>query len=59
MEESVELICPFCGEPTELSVDVTIRAQSMTVDCEVCCHPFQVNIECDSGEVLSVMAMAN
>ncbi|MSR66869.1 MAG: CPXCG motif-containing cysteine-rich protein [Pedosphaera sp.] len=59
MEEAVEVICPFCGEPTEVSVDVTVRVQSLAVDCDVCCHPFQLTVECDSGEVLSVMALAN
>lgn len=34
--------CPYCGEPTEISVDDEPGRHSFIQDCDVCCHPIQV-----------------
>lgn len=44
MLEEVEVQCPFCGETTELSVDLTVPEQRYTEDCQVCCHPMSVRV---------------
>ena len=43
--ESIQLICPSCGEPVELDIDETGGTrQSYVEDCPVCCQPWQVEI---------------
>jgi hypothetical protein len=54
MEESEPVTCPFCGESFELSIDTSIPTQRFVTDCEVCCRPFTVNVECEPGQVLSL-----
>jgi hypothetical protein len=44
--------CPFCGESFELLVDTSLEEQELIIDCEVCCRPFQLVVECEPGQVL-------
>ncbi len=50
--ESIQ--CPYCGQSFELMVDTSAGDQQFTTDCEVCCRPFEVLVQCEDGEVLSV-----
>jgi transcription elongation factor Elf1 len=54
MEEFATVQCPFCGQSSEVPVDASIGSQTFTTDCEVCCRPFEVRVECDDGEITSV-----
>lgn len=54
MEEFAKVQCPFCGQSFDVAVDVSIASQTFTTDCEVCCRPFEVRVECDGGEIASV-----
>ncbi len=48
MNETV--MCPFCGESTEISVDAdpgTASNQTFIQDCDVCCHPMTVRASVD------------
>jgi hypothetical protein len=54
MEASGTVRCPFCGQGFELVVDASIEMQRFTTDCEICCRPFEVVVECESGQVLSL-----
>ena len=54
MEVSGTIVCPFCGQSFEIVVDTTIASQRFTTDCEVCCRPLEVFVECEPGEVLSI-----
>jgi hypothetical protein len=54
VEEFAYIQCPFCGQSFGVPVDTTVRYQSFTTDCEVCCRPFEVRAECDGGELVSV-----
>jgi transposase-like protein len=54
VEISQTIQCPFCGQSFDLVIDTTTRTQRFTTDCEVCCRPFAVAVECDPGEVLSI-----
>jgi hypothetical protein len=54
VEASAQVICPFCGQSFELVIDTGISEQTFTTDCEICCRPFEVQVECAPGEVLSV-----
>jgi hypothetical protein len=51
--------CPFCGQLNEISVDTGVSRQRFTTDCEVCCRPFEVIIECENGEILNLETTAN
>lgn len=54
MEEFATVQCPFCGQSFEVGVDTSIASQRFTTDCEVCCRPFEVTVECESGEITSL-----
>ena len=40
-------------------LDTTVRNQTFTTDCEVCCRPFSVHAECSGGEILSLDVSAD
>jgi hypothetical protein len=54
MEEFADVQCPFCGQSFAVPVDTSIASQRFTTDCEVCCRPFEVIVECEPGEIVSV-----
>jgi len=54
MQVSESIQCPFCGQSSELVIDTSVASQRFTTDCEVCCRPFEVFVECEPGEVLSL-----
>ncbi len=54
MEVSCPVQCPFCGQSFELAVDTTAHEQRFTTDCEICCRPFEVFVQCEPGEVLNL-----
>jgi hypothetical protein len=59
MESSASVYCPFCGQKFELTVDTSTPKQTITVDCEICCRPIELWIECEPGEILSLDVMGN
>jgi hypothetical protein len=50
MYETVE--CPFCGSGVTVGIDTTVEHQTFTTDCDVCCRPFQVEVQCEPGHIL-------
>jgi transcription elongation factor Elf1 len=54
MVEPASVQCPFCGQEFELAIDTSVSSQRFTTDCEICCRPFEVIAECESGEILSI-----
>ena len=54
MEVPETIQCPFCGQQFELVIDTSLAHQVFTTDCEICCRPFQVSVECEPGEVISL-----
>lgn len=59
MQDSESVSCPFCGQRNELTIDTSVPSQRFTTDCEVCCRPFEVHVECEIGEVLSIDVLGN
>ena len=59
METPESVACPFCGQFSEVMVDTAIRQQRFTTDCEVCCRPFEIVVECENGEILNLETIAN
>ena len=55
VSESVQ--CPFCGQLFELEIDTSISPQQFTTDCEICCRPFNVLVECEPGQILRIETM--
>ncbi len=56
---SEEVSCPFCGQTNDLMVDPGVGSQRFTTDCQVCCRPFEVIVECEAGEILSLDVAGN
>jgi hypothetical protein len=54
MELTETVQCPYCGHSFDLVIDTSTPTQRFTTDCEVCCRPFEVFVECESGETLSL-----
>jgi len=54
MEIAERIACPYCGQSMDLVVDTSVPEQRFTTDCEVCCRPFEVFVECEPGEILSI-----
>jgi len=56
MQETATVQCPYCGQNCEVELDATVASQLFTTDCEVCCRPFSVNVQCELGEITSLEA---
>jgi hypothetical protein len=54
-EHSVVVMCPTCGEPTAVWVDLieAVRELEVESDCQVCCRPLHVRIVLQQGQVVS------
>ena len=59
MEEFATIQCPFCGQSFDVTVDTSLPTQRFTTDCEVCCRPFEVSVESEPGEILSLDVSGN
>jgi len=54
MQVSESIHCPFCGQAFEVLVDTSVASQQFTTDCEVCCRPIDITVECEPGEILTL-----
>jgi hypothetical protein len=59
METTETVQCPFCGQSFELTIDTSVSSQQFTTDCEVCCRPFEVTVECEPGKILGLDVSGN
>jgi transcription elongation factor Elf1 len=59
MQESEFIQCPFCGREFEVLIDTSQPSQRFTTDCEICCRPMEVIVECEPGEILSLDVRPN
>ena len=50
MEDSTLVRCPYCREQVSLYVDPDTTGV-LIEDCEVCCRPWQVEIERSGGKL--------
>ena len=58
LTQFVERLCPYCGEPIQLQVDVSAGSQNYIEDCQVCCQPFQVSVSVEEGELQDISLTA-
>ena len=49
--ETVQIHCPYCGEPVEIVVDGSLEQQSYIEDCTVCCRPIELSVTVMDEEV--------
>lgn len=54
MQTSESIQCPFCGQTFEILVDTTVASQRFVTDCEICCRPMEVLVDCEDGEVVGL-----
>ena len=60
MEEEYTLDCPYCGEPTDLLLDLSSGSQEYVEDCQVCCQPILLQVEVDyDGQLVAVTGKTN
>ncbi len=53
--DTARVSCPYCGEASELPVDLVGGAiQEYVQDCEVCCRPWLVRVKVDGEGYASV-----
>ena len=38
------ITCPWCWEPIEITLDLSVQAQAYTEDCSVCCSPISLQV---------------
>ena len=46
--------CPHCWESIELTLDLSVAAQSYVEDCPVCCKSLAVAYAAEDGELTEV-----
>ena len=55
LNDSAAVSCPYCGESSEVLVDLAGGAvQEYVQDCEVCCRPWLVRVRVDGEGYSSV-----
>jgi len=54
MLEGSYIICPYCGESIEISIDVSAGTQDYIEDCQICCRPIEIRVQTDSQTEFSV-----
>lgn len=52
--ETIAIRCPYCGRRIDITVDATAPEQVYIEDCQICCHPIQLQITVDDEGRISV-----
>ena len=50
--------CPHCWETINLTLDLSVPAQSYIEDCPVCCKPMSVSYSVADGEISELQVEA-
>jgi len=58
MEVARRIQCPHCGQFYELVIDTSGGYQRFDTDCEICCRPIEVIVECEPGTIVSLDVVA-
>ncbi|MDX1519934.1 MAG: CPXCG motif-containing cysteine-rich protein [Gammaproteobacteria bacterium] len=43
--------CPYCWECISILIDPSVPHQEYVEDCQVCCRPILLEIQCNDGAV--------
>jgi hypothetical protein len=49
MDDLLPVVCPYCGEEGEISVEPDV-GDCFVQDCEVCCNPWTVRVVVEDDE---------
>lgn len=52
------ITCPYCWEPIEITLDLTVESQQQVEDCSVCCRPIVVRYSTADGELAALEVAA-
>lgn len=60
MKDTVEILCPYCGQANEIYVDFSGgEHQSYIEDCQVCCQPLEIQVDISEDEPIVFAKPAN
>lgn len=52
----VAVLCPYCAETIDISVDCSVEFQQYVEDCQVCCRPIVLAVNADEQQNVTVSA---
>jgi transcription elongation factor Elf1 len=44
--------CPYCWQKISMILDVSVAEQRYVEDCEICCHPIQIEYSAEDSEIM-------
>ena len=53
---SATITCPYCWEPIQITLDLSVDGQKYTEDCFVCCRPIVISYRAQAGTMIEVGA---
>jgi len=56
MYDTAEIICPYCFEQVEVSIDPDDQGELIR-DCDVCCRPWLLHVSRDGDGQLRIDAL--
>ncbi len=60
MNEGSTVTCPYCGEPTWVTVDADGGGRQRFVsDCEVCCRPIEFRVTVGPDGIAAIEALTD
>lgn len=48
------ITCPYCWQPIEVVLDLSVDAQRQVEDCSVCCRPIVIDYRAEDGELTAL-----
>ena len=48
--------CPYCWEEISMLLDLSVGSQNYQEDCEVCCHPINIDYTVAAEEIVNFAA---
>ncbi len=55
-DAQTQVRCPYCGETTDVHIDVENAEADLVEDCTVCCRPILLHCEHDDAGFFAVSA---
>ncbi|HET7609996.1 MAG TPA: CPXCG motif-containing cysteine-rich protein [Gammaproteobacteria bacterium] len=52
------IACPYCWEPIEIALDLSVESQQQVEDCSICCRPIVVRYSTADGELAALEVAA-
>lgn len=50
--------CPYCWESISMLIDTSVSTQTYIEDCEVCCRPINISVQCHDNKIVGFEAEA-